>query len=64
MGGGRLRERESTWRFDCALKYDLSNTKIYPKKNLFHPEMILRLSFCFKDTKKYRLINIKLFETI
>ena len=20
MGGGRLRERESTWRFDCALK--------------------------------------------
>ena len=26
--------------------------------------MILRLLFCFKDTKKYRLINIKLFETM
>ena len=34
------------------------------KNNLFHPEMMLRLLFCFKDTKKYRLINIKLFETI
>ena len=38
--------------------------KFIKKSNLFHPEMILRLLFCFKDTKKYRLINIKLFETI
>ena len=31
-------------------KYDLSN--IFQKNSLFHPEMIRRLLFWFKDTKK------------
>ena len=39
-------------------KYDLSNVKIFRKNSLFHPEMILRPLFCFKDAKAYRLINI------
>ena len=39
-------------------KYDISNVKIFGKNSLFHPEMILRPLFCFKDTKAYRLINI------
>ena len=37
--------------------------KNFQKNNLFHPEMILRHLFCFKDTKKSRFINIFLFET-
>ena len=32
--------------------YDLSNIKIFQKNSKFHPEMILRSLFCFKDTKK------------
>ena len=32
-------------------KYDLTNVKISQKNGLFHPEMILRPLFCFKDTK-------------
>ena len=39
-------------------KYDLSNVKIFQKNSLFHPEMIWRPLFWFKDTKKYGLINI------
>ena len=37
--------------------------KNFQKNNLFHPEMILRHLFCFKDTKKSRFINIYLFDT-
>ena len=37
----------------------LWNIKNFQKNNLFHPEMILRHLFGFKDTKKYRfIINI------
>ena len=32
--------------------------KNFQKNDLFHPEMIVRRIFCFKDTKKYRFINI------
>ena len=32
-------------------KYDLSNVKIFQKNSLFHPEMIRRPLFWFKDTK-------------
>ena len=35
------------------------NIKNFQKNNIFHPEMILRHSFCFyKDTKKYGFIDI------
>ena len=37
-------------------KYDLSNVKIFQKNSLFHPEMILRPLFCFKDTKNTGLL--------
>ena len=36
-------------------KYDPSNVKTFQKNSLFHPEMIRRPLFWFKDTKKYRL---------
>ena len=36
------------------IKYDLSNVKIFQKNSLYHPEMILRPLFCFKDTKNTR----------
>ena len=57
MGGSRL--VGST----VLQKYDLSQIKIYQISNLFHPETIPRPLCCFKDTKNYRLINIKPFET-
>ena len=36
-------------------KYDLSNVKIFQKNSLFHPEMIRRPLFYFKDTKKIQV---------
>ena len=33
-----------------------SNVKIFQKNSLFHPEMILRPVFCFKDTKNTALL--------
>ena len=38
-------------------------TKVLFKRTEFHHEMIRRPLFCFKDTNKYKLINIELFET-
>ena len=38
-------------------KYELTNVKIVQKNGLFHPEMILRPLFCFKDTKDTGLFN-------
>ena len=35
-------------------KYDLSSVKIFQKNCLFHPEMIRRPLFCFKDTNTGR----------
>ena len=40
-------------------KYDLSNVKIFQKNSLFHPEMILRPLFCFRDTKNTGLLIFK-----
>ena len=64
MGGGHLRERVYMEVRLCVKIMIYQILKFIKKNNLFHPEMILRLLFCFKDTKKYRLINIKLFETM
>ena len=36
---------------EYRVKHDLLNVKIFQKSRLFHPEMILRPLFCFKDTK-------------
>ena len=33
-------------------QYDLSNVKIFQKNSLFHPKMIRRPLFWFKDAKK------------
>ena len=38
------------------MKHDLLNLKIFQKNSLFHPEMILRLSFCFKVRKNTGLL--------
>ena len=38
------------------MKYDLLNVKSFQKNSLFHPEMILRPLFCFKDTKNTGLL--------
>ena len=40
-------------------KYDLSNVKIFQKNSLFHPEMILRPLFCFKEKKNTGLVIFK-----
>ena len=37
--------------------------KFFKRMTLFYPEMILRPLFCIADTKKYRFINIELFES-
>ena len=42
-----LRRERLTW-FDC---------KIFQKNSLFHPEVILRLLFCFKVRKNTGLFN-------
>ena len=41
---------------EYCMKYDLLNVKIFQKNSLFHPEMILRPLFCFKDTKNTGLL--------
>ena len=41
---------------DSYKKYDLTNVKIFQKNGSFHPEMILRPLFCFKDTKDTGLL--------
>ena len=64
MGGGRLRERVYMEVRLCFKSIIYQILKFIKKNNLFRAEIILRLLFCFKDTKKYRLINIKLFETM
>ena len=37
-------------------KYDLTNVKIFQKNGFFHPEMILRPLFCFKDIRDTGLL--------
>ena len=41
---------------EYCMKHDLLNPKIFQKNSLFHPEMILRLLFCFKVRKNTGLL--------
>ena len=41
--------RKIILEMESLQKYDLSNVKIFQKNTLFHPEMILRPLFFFKD---------------
>ena len=50
--------RKMTLEVEYSKRMIYEIKKNFQKNDLFHPEMILRHIFCFKDTKKYRFIDI------
>ena len=56
--------RKIIWKMEYFINSTIYQMlKFFKRITSFYPDMILRPLFCIADTKKYRFINIQLFES-